>query len=81
MKLLHIVATPRADRSQTLPLAADFLEALRVHHEDLVVTEVDLFQHDLPAVAGPTIEAKYTRAGAADPSTSTTPRRGLGSRG
>lgn len=60
MKLLHIVATPRADRSHTLPLSADFLDALRVHHDDLEVSEVDLFHSDLPAAAGTNIEAKYT---------------------
>lgn len=60
MKLLHIVATPRADRSHTLPLAADFLDALREQNDDLEVTEVDLFHQDLPAVAGTNIEVKYT---------------------
>lgn len=60
MKLLHIVATPRGDASNTLPLANAFLGGLREKDPDLTVTTVDLYHHDLPAVAGANIEVKYT---------------------
>ncbi len=59
MKLLHIVATPREARSNTLPLATDFIEALRAQQGDLEVDVIDLFRSDLPAVAGSNIEVKY----------------------
>ncbi|MEO5666261.1 MAG: NAD(P)H-dependent oxidoreductase [Nocardioides sp.] len=60
MKLLHIIGTPREASSNTLPLAAEFIDALRVEQPDLEVSEVDLFRQDLPAVAGSNIEVKYT---------------------
>jgi FMN-dependent NADH-azoreductase len=60
MKLLHIIATPRANASNTLRISNAFLEALRNRYADLTVETLDLFSQDLPAVAGDNIEAKYT---------------------
>jgi FMN-dependent NADH-azoreductase len=37
-----------------------FLEALHANDDDLTVDVVDLYNHDLPAVAGDNIKAKYT---------------------
>ncbi len=59
MKLLHIVATPRGELSHTLPVSNAYIEALREEQPDLEVDEIDLFTHDLPAVAGSNIRAKY----------------------
>jgi FMN-dependent NADH-azoreductase len=59
MKLLHIVATPRATESSTLRVSTAFIGALRDHHPDVVVDQVDLYHQDLPAVAGANIETKY----------------------
>lgn len=59
MKLLHIVATPREARSNTLPVATDFIDALHTQHSGLEVDVIDLFRSDLPAVAGTNIEVKY----------------------
>lgn len=59
MQLLHIVATPREAQSNTLPLAAGFIDGLRAQHSDLKVREVDLFHADLPSVAGTNIQVKY----------------------
>lgn len=59
VKLLHIVATPRAERSNTLSIATDFIANLRTQHRDLDIDVVDLFHSDLPAVAGTNIEVKY----------------------
>ncbi len=59
MKLLHIVATPRADKSNTLRVSNAFIESMHAKYADLVVDEINLFQGDLPAVAGDNIETKY----------------------
>jgi FMN-dependent NADH-azoreductase len=60
MKLLHVVATPREQKSNTLRVANAFIEALCVKHPDLSMEVIDLFNRDLPAVAGENIETKYT---------------------
>mgnify|MGYP001110017079 len=60
MRLLHVIATPREAKSNTLRVSEAFLEALRSHDDDVHVEVVDLFNHDLPAVTGDNIEAKYT---------------------
>ena len=59
MKLLHVVASPRLNGSNTLRLAQSFLDASREADPALVIETVDLFNEDLPAVAGENIEAKY----------------------
>lgn len=59
MKLLHVIASPRGDRSNTLRISAAFIDALRQATPDLVVDEVDLFNQNLPAVAGDNIDMKY----------------------
>ena len=60
MKLLHIIATPRRGESGTLKVSGAFLEELRASHGDVTVDVVDLYDYDLPAIAGENIEAKYT---------------------
>jgi FMN-dependent NADH-azoreductase len=60
MKLLHIVATPRAHESNTLRVSNAFIESMHAKYADLDVDVVNLFQGDLPAVAGDNIETKYT---------------------
>ncbi len=59
MNLLHIIATPREHDSRTLRISNAFLESLRSKYVDLKVDVLDLFNRDLPAVAGDNIEAKY----------------------
>lgn len=60
MKLLHIIATPRSHASNTLRIANAFLEGMYAKHPDLKVDVLDLFDVDMPTVAGDNIEAKYT---------------------
>jgi FMN-dependent NADH-azoreductase len=60
MKVLHIVATPRAASSNTLRLANAFMTALMDEAPDCSVDTLDLFADDLPKVAGGNIDAKYT---------------------
>ncbi len=60
MKLLHIMATPRSHNSNTLRVANAFLEGMYAKYPDMQVEVLDLFDVDLPSVAGTNIEAKYT---------------------
>jgi len=60
MRVLHIIATPREQESNTLRVSTAFLDCLRVTHRDVTVDVVDLYNQDLPAVAGTNIEVKYT---------------------
>lgn len=59
MNLLHIIATPRTGSSNTLRISEAFIDGLHQQHPDLRVTAIDLFHHDVPAMAGDKIEAKY----------------------
>lgn len=59
MELLHLVATPRTDNSNTLRIANAFIDGLREKYPDLRVTTIDLFHHEVPAMAGDKIEMKY----------------------
>jgi FMN-dependent NADH-azoreductase len=60
MKILHIVASPRGEKSNTLQVSRVFLDSLAAARGDVRVEVVDLFNADLPALAGDNIEAKYT---------------------
>jgi FMN-dependent NADH-azoreductase len=60
MKLLHILATPRSHSSNTLRISNAFLEEMYAKYPDLKVEVLDLFDVNLPSVAGDNIEAKYT---------------------
>lgn len=59
MYLLHIVATPRGLASNTARVSNALVEALYDMHDDLTVETLDLFNTDLPSVAGSNIESKY----------------------
>ena len=60
MKLLHIIATPRLAGSTTLGISEHLLRELGQNQPDLSIDTLDLFQADLPSIAGDNIEAKYT---------------------
>jgi FMN-dependent NADH-azoreductase len=60
MKILHIISTPRRDQSNTLEVSDAFIRSLQAGRDDIAVEVVDLFNYDLPALAGDNIEAKYT---------------------
>jgi FMN-dependent NADH-azoreductase len=59
MELLHLVATPRTDKSSTLRISKAVIDGLLVKYPDLKVTTIDLFHHEVPAMAGDKIEMKY----------------------
>jgi FMN-dependent NADH-azoreductase len=60
MKLLHIIASPRGEKSRTLDIANDFLKNLHATHSNLKVENLDLFKVKLPEVLGYAVDAKYT---------------------
>ncbi|MEI7847219.1 MAG: NAD(P)H-dependent oxidoreductase [Chloroflexota bacterium] len=60
MKLLHIVASPREQASNTLRVSTAFLESMKAKYSDLNIDVLTLFKENLPAVAGDNIESKYT---------------------
>ncbi|MDQ1740900.1 MAG: FMN-dependent NADH-azoreductase [Pseudonocardiales bacterium] len=59
MKLLHIIATPRAARSGTLQISNAFLQRLNSRRPELEVGTRDLFAEDLPPVDGQNMDTKY----------------------
>jgi FMN-dependent NADH-azoreductase len=60
VRVLHVIATPRGAGSNSLVLAEEFLRELRSLEPTVAVDHLDLFETDLPAIAGDNIEAKYT---------------------
>lgn len=59
-KILHIVASPRGDASQSSKLALAYLEAAKAANPDLHVDTLDLWQADLPEFDGDKAAAKMT---------------------
>jgi FMN-dependent NADH-azoreductase len=59
MHLLHIISTPRGLASNTARVSTALIEALVEKYDDLNVRTLDLFNADLPSVAGKNIESKY----------------------
>ncbi len=59
MKLLHIIASPRGEKSRTLSVSNEFLNTLKAKYPDLVVEDLDLFKVKLPDVYGGAVDAKY----------------------
>lgn len=59
MKLLNIIASPRAEKSRTLNVSAEFLKTLKGKYPQLVIQDLDLFRTNLPEVFGGSVDAKY----------------------
>ena len=60
MRVLHIIATPREHKSTTLVIADALLSGLLRACPEAKVDVIDLYNQDLPAIAGTNIEVKYT---------------------
>jgi FMN-dependent NADH-azoreductase len=58
-KLLHIVSSPRGDRSASVTVAKTFIEAYKAKNPADEVETLDLWMADLPEFDGATINAKY----------------------
>jgi FMN-dependent NADH-azoreductase len=65
--LLHISASPRGEDSQSLRLAATFLDTYRAIHPDAEVEEWDLWDGSLPAFGPAAARAKMTVFGGGTP--------------
>ena len=65
--LLHISASPRGQRSESLAIATTFLGELRAAHPDVTVEHWDLWDGTLPAFGPPAAAAKMAIFGGADP--------------
>ncbi len=58
-KVLHISASPRGDRSNSLRVAQALLEAYRSRIPDDDISHLDLFTKELPSFDGLVLQAKY----------------------
>ncbi|GAA0794482.1 FMN-dependent NADH-azoreductase [Spirilliplanes yamanashiensis] len=56
--LLHISASPRGERSESLAVAATYLDAFRAEHPDVAVESWDLWDGTLPAFGPDAAAAK-----------------------
>src|SRR6478609_6370898 len=65
--LLHISASPRGQHSESLAIAATFLDELRATHPDVTVEHWDLWDGTLPEFGPPAAAAKMAIFGGADP--------------
>ena len=57
--VLHIDASPRAERSRSRDIAAHFLDRLAQAQGDIAVERYDLWDMDLPELGGGMIEGRY----------------------
>ncbi|MBA1257871.1 MULTISPECIES: FMN-dependent NADH-azoreductase [Pseudomonas] len=58
-RLLHVIGSPRQDRSASLEVATAFIQAWQGKHPDAEVDTLDVWQCDLPEFDGPILDAKY----------------------
>jgi FMN-dependent NADH-azoreductase len=65
--LLHISASPRAEQSESLALAATFLETFGASHPDVTVEHWDLWDGSLPEFGPAAAAAKMAVFAGADP--------------
>ncbi len=58
-QLLHIQASPRAQRSRSIPIAEAFINAYSDTHPQVKVKTLDVWNLDLPEFNGDMLDAKY----------------------
>jgi FMN-dependent NADH-azoreductase len=59
MHLLHVIASPRTERSASRHVANAFVEAWKEQHPEGTVDALNVWEIDLPVFDGPVLEAKY----------------------
>ena len=65
-KLLHVSASPRGERSESLAIARTFLQTLADLHPDVQIEEWSLWDGTLPAFGPDAVAAKYAVFGGVD---------------
>lgn len=65
-KLLHIIATPRAEESRTLQVTQAFLKVFTEKHPDWIVEELELPKEQLPPLTVKRVNGKYVLLGGKD---------------
>ena len=58
-KLIHIESSPRKKRSKSIAVASQFIDSYLASHPGDEVQTIDLWEKELPAFDGFTIDAKY----------------------
>lgn len=58
-KLLHIIATPRAEESRTCQVSRVFLETFQQKHADWILDELDLSREEIPSLTMKRVDGKY----------------------
>lgn len=58
-KLLHIIATPRTEKSRTLKVSASFMEEFTKSHPNYVIEELNLYKEKLPELTLERVTGKY----------------------
>lgn len=59
MKLLHIIATPRGEKSSTLAISNALISEISTKHPELEIQVLNPFFTELPKVIGGNVESKY----------------------
>lgn len=65
-KLLHIIATPRAEESRTLKVSEAFLDGLRKGYGDCKIDTLDITREKLPPLTVNAVNGKYVLLGGGD---------------
>jgi len=65
-KLLHIIATPRAQDSRTLQISRVFLENFRKKFPDCIIDELNVTTEPLPPLTVKVVSGKYVLLGGKD---------------
>jgi FMN-dependent NADH-azoreductase len=58
-RLLHIVASPREDKSRTLQISKVFLDSFLKAHQDWIIDELNLAKEQLPQLTMKSVSGKY----------------------
>lgn len=62
-KLLHVVASPRGEKSRSLKVANAFLERFREVHPEWLIDEINVFDKTLPHLTARQVDGKYVLLG------------------
>ena len=60
MKLLHLIASPRGEQSRTCQIAQVLIDELAAKIPNLQITNLNLFETDLPPIGHKAASAKYS---------------------